>query len=431
VPEDTIEEKFPESALSEALSHNTKTTMSSCTDDNNNQDSFRGFTDHDIDQIRQRAAMILSSLDEEYQPFRDDTNNATTATTTHHSWLNGDVSPSSEAAQITERCRYFDEYGFVLVPNFSNDSEIAAMKQQMADLTRTSWDPSKKTISFRTDEESNTKQGSDDYFLESASRVHFFAEPQSLDAENGSLKPQYCVENNKLAALNKAGHGMHMIPGAFQDYATSKKVKNLVQELGWRDPVVPQSMYIFKQPRIGEPVNSHQDSTFLFTTPRQSCLGLWLALDDATVENGCLWVRPRSHKESLRRQFKRNPKYFGQAAIDSGSNVAEGDLTEPKMIMETLNDDQNVPWEGELPRDWDKDSCKGLFDAGFVPIECKAGDLLAFPGEVDHLSLPNVSESPRHTFQLHLVEGESAGVTWSRTNWLQYPAGTRFLSIKK
>ena len=58
-----------------------------------------------------------------------------------------------------------------------------------------------------------------------------------------------------------------------------------------------------------------------------------------------------------------------------------------------------------------------------MPVECKAGDLLAFPGLLDHLSLPNTSDAPRHTFQLHLVEGPRAGVTWHERNWLQYPTG--------
>ena len=38
------------------------------------------------------------------------------------------------------------------------------------------------------------------------------------------------------------------------------------------------------------PPPPRQDSTFLFTEPHQTCLGLWLALDDATLENGCLWA---------------------------------------------------------------------------------------------------------------------------------------------
>lgn len=297
----------------------------------------------------------------------------------------------------------------------------------MTTLANEQWDPQAKTIAFRTDEESNKTQASDDYFLESSSRVHYFAEADALN-EQGALLPEF--QSNKLAALNKAGHGMHMIPGAFHDYATSEKLRNLVSELTWKDPVIPQSMYIFKQARIGGAVNSHQDSTFLYTTPRQSCLGLWLALDDATLENGCLWVRPKSHVESVRRQLKRNEHYFGKNAIEQGSNIPHGDLSQPKMIMETLETDQQVPWEGLLPNG-SEPPCLGLLEAGFIPVECNAGDLLCFPGELDHLSLANTSHAPRYTFQLHLVEGPKAGVTWAKTNWLQYPKGTPFLSIKK
>lgn len=39
----------------------------------------------------------------------------------------------------------------------------------------------------------------------------------------------------------------------------------------------------------------HQDNTFLYTDPL-TCIGLWVALEDATLENGCLWVLPKSHK---------------------------------------------------------------------------------------------------------------------------------------
>ena len=87
-------------------------------------------------------------------------------------------------------------------------------------------------------------------------------------------------------------------------------------------------------------------------------------------------------------------------------------------------------WEGALPEgSWPPPS-DGLFEAGFVPVECKAGDLLAFPGLLDHLSLPNTSDAPRHTFQLHLVEGPRAGVTWHHRNWLQYPEGRAFPELR-
>ena len=77
-----------------------------------------------------------------------------------------------------------------------------------------------------------------------------------------------------------------------------------------------ESMYIFKQANVGSEVTPHQDSTFLHTSPKQTVLGkflyascfmthilwlihysgMWIALEDATEDNGCLWSVPGSHK---------------------------------------------------------------------------------------------------------------------------------------
>ena len=46
---------------------------------------------------------------------------------------------------------------------------------------------------------------------------------------------------------------------------------------------------VLQQPRIGGEVSVHQDSTFLHTDPL-TVVGLWIALEDATKENGCLWT---------------------------------------------------------------------------------------------------------------------------------------------
>ena len=65
-----------------------------------------------------------------------------------------------------------------------------------------------------------------------------------------------------------------------------------------------------------------------------------------------------------------------------------------------------------------------------APTASISNTLLAFPGLLDHLSLPNTSDAPRHTFQLHLVEGPRAGVTWHERNWLQYPEGRAFPELR-
>jgi len=291
------------------------------------------------------------------------------------------------------------------------------LKRRMESLIE-AWDPTAMALPvFVTDEKDQEKaQGSSDYFLDSADRVHFFLE-KGTQGEDGKLKP----EVDKFRSLNKVGHGLHVADESFKKYSHSDKVLNLVSELGWKDPVLPQSMYIFKQPSIGGEVTSHQDSTFLHTTPRTTCLGLWLALDAATLENGCIWARPGSHKEPVRRIFMRNPEYFG------------GDKSKPQMIFEDGPAGDAVPaceWEGKMPGGWEPPST-GLSEKGFKAVECEVGDLIVIHGSVDHMSLPNTSGKTRDTYQLHLIEGPKEGITWSDKNWLQYPPGRTFPSIAK
>lgn len=58
-----------------------------------------------------------------------------------------------------------------------------------------------------------------------------------------------------------------------------------------------QSQFIFKNPGvIGQPW--HQDS-YYFKFDRQPQVGVWLALSEATLENGCLWVAPGSHRQGM------------------------------------------------------------------------------------------------------------------------------------
>ena len=284
---------------------------------------------------------------------------------------------------------------------------------------------------FRTDAKQEKAQGSSDYFLDSADRIHFFTEVGAAAADGVGLRPSY--RSRKAEALNKVGHALHLRDAVFRGYSNSAKLRELVGALGWVSPVVPQSMYIFKQAGIGGEVTSHQDSTFLFTTPRQTCLGLWLALEDATLTNGCLWVRPGSHHEPVRRAFVRQPQPPAAGGAAGGAATAA-------MGFEQQPEAEPVAWEGALPRSAAPGGLLGgllaalrrlalgsrfddLFAAGFVPVECRAGDLVCFPGTLDHLSLANSTGKSRHTFQLHLVEGPAAGVEWSPRNWLQYPTG--------
>jgi len=300
----------------------------------------------------------------------------------------------------------FNSNGFLHLRSFATRAQCAEMKQQMQELIG-SWDPTKTLAPvFTTAEDQSQAQGSSDYFLDSADRIHFFLEEGAVGAD-GKLKP----DMDKARAVNKVGHGIHVVDEVFKKWSFSNEVRDLVRDLGWRNPTVPQSMFMFKQPRIGGEVTSHQDSCFLHTTPRETCLALWLALDPARLENSCIWVRPGSHHEPIRRTWVRNDDFFLHGKEDA-----------QKMMFKSSPEAKGckaLEWEGKLPEG-------SLYEKGFRPVECDVGDLIVFHGAIDHLSLANTSDKTRDAYLLHLVEGPDEGVTWDKGNWLQYPHGKDF-----
>ena len=136
-------------------------------------------------------------------------------------------------------------------------------------------------------------------------------------------------------------------------------------------------MYIFKQSHIGGEVACHQDSTFLYTKP-ESAVGFWVALEDATIENGCLWVARGKHKGPLRKLFT---KING------------------KMQMITVD-----------PTPFEKTD---------TAVEVKKGSLVLLHGRLPHYSCENKSKKSRHAYSLHIIDGNSV---YPKENWLQRPS---------
>ena len=52
---------------------------------------------------------------------------------------------------------------------------------------------------------------------------------------------------------------------------------------------------VYKQPHSAEPILWHQDNGYTYVEP-QAYLTCWVALTDATLENGCVWVLPGVHR---------------------------------------------------------------------------------------------------------------------------------------
>lgn len=130
-----------------------------------------------------------------------------------------------------------------------------------------------------------------------------------------------------------------------------------------------QSMLFVKPPGF-QGQAWHQDEIYIPTRDR-SLTGGWIALDDATIDNGCLYVIPGSHKWALFDQRQHdNPDEFDFAAESFGFD-----------------------------------------DSAEIPVEVKAGDAVFFNGYLLHRSRRNRSQQFRRVLVNHYMNA------WSRLPW--------------
>jgi len=262
-------------------------------------------------------------------------------------------------------CSAFADTGVIILRDFVATDSCAALRQRALELVD-GFDPrAVRSVFSTTDQE----QLDDSYFVESGDKIRFFLENDAFDA-NGELR------QSKEHSLNKLGHAMHDLDPVFDAFSRTSELAAAVASLGFDDPAIIQSMYIFKPPRIGGEVVCHQDSTYIYTEP-ESCIGFWFALEDATIENGCMYFIPGAHKMPLKQRNYRK---------------ADG-----KLITEILDD---TPWPMEER----------------LAAEASAGSLVIFDGRAPHMSGPNTSNRSRHAYTLHVIDGNCH---YPAENWLQ------------
>ena len=165
--------------------------------------------------------------------------------------------------------------GYLVVPDAIAPATCTEVMARAAEIVAEAADDPVSV--FSTHEQTRT---SDEWFLSSGSAVRCFFEEEAFDADGELVVP---LER----AINKIGHAQHDLDDTYDRFARSTPFATVTEAIGIDDPLLLQSMHIFKQPRIGGEVTCHQDATFLPTDP-QSVMGLWVALEDATLDNGCL-----------------------------------------------------------------------------------------------------------------------------------------------
>ena len=264
----------------------------------------------------------------------------------------------------------FRRDGFLVLPDFVAAERCVELRDRAMELAREHVPPPDKATIFTAD--GRALHASDEYFLTSGETIRCFFEKDAFNMD-GQLRADAHL------CLNKLGHAMHDLDPVFDAFSRTPELAALAGDIGMQDPLLLQSMYIFKQARIGGEVKCHTDHTYLWTEPR-SVVGYWFAIDDATTENGCMWALPGGHRIPVKSRSR-------------------------------LNESRTATVMDEFDRE-------PYPTTGLVPLEAKRGTLILLDGALPHYSGPNHSDRPRHAYTIHVIDGVA---DYLPDNWLQRP----------
>jgi phytanoyl-CoA hydroxylase len=274
---------------------------------------------------------------------------------------------SIENIMTESKAKQYREDGFVVLPNVFSKDYIDELRSEVADIV------SKSNLNELKTKFDTGHSSAEDYFLESGDKIRFFLEKDAFD-KDGNLN--YPLKDS----INKIGHAMHDINPKFINFSYSKEMKYLTNSVGYKKPMLVQSMYIFKNARIGGEVPPHTDNTYIRTKP-SSCMGIWVAFDDAASSNGGMGGVPGSHKTPTNWFLK----------------------------LKDLNGKKYTVYEPEEKPVYDTNKA--------VKLEVEKGSIILLNGDFVHFSYANKSEKQRHAYTLHLIEGQDH--VYENDNWLQ------------
>lgn len=155
-------------------------------------------------------------------------------------------------------------------------------------------------------------------------------------------------------------HFPHKLSAVIYEALSQPAIVNALTRVIGPDVKAMQSMLFTKGE--GKPGQAWHQDEFFIPTRDGSLTGVWIALDDATVENGCLWVLPGSHRPGVIYPDREHDDERFDCAIEA----------------------YDFPYA----------------DDDAVPVEIAAGTALIFNGYLLHRSLPNTG---RHGLRRALV----------------------------
>ncbi|MFC7624701.1 phytanoyl-CoA dioxygenase family protein [Microlunatus sp. GCM10028923] len=188
--------------------------------------------------------------------------------------------------QLTEAdFAQFDELGYLAVRQLLTPDEVAGVLAAMAAvLVR----PGEAMIEYEAWAADRVEAASGDERMDLIRKFMWFVQ-----------------EDDRLTALAK-----------------NDRILSIVRRLcGSEDITMMQDMALLKPPGGGREKPWHQDNAFFALEPGTPIVGVWLALDPATPENGCMHVMPGTHREGPVVHFRRRDWQLCDEDVDRGRDT--------------------------------------------------------------------------------------------------------------
>ena len=168
-------------------------------------------------------------------------------------------------------------------------------------------------------------------------------------------------------------HQPHYISPELNKFIKQKNISRILSKITgahlpfWDGAVkCMQSMYFVKGP--GMPGNNWHQDEYAIPTRDRSLTAAWIAIDNVTLKNGCLWVIPKSHQKGYLYPKHEHGEY----------------------------DDYDYA-----------ESAFGFSELEKIPVPMSAGDVLFFNGYLLHKSEKNTTKTYRRALALHYMNSYS------------------------
>jgi phytanoyl-CoA hydroxylase len=248
------------------------------------------------------------------------------------------------ASQISE----YHENGYLAFTDVLSPEELQGAREGLSALIE------RLRISAKADFKRTKVQNTTGAYLKCPSS-NFFLQLESQTDPASDTPEEFELKVRKLMHY----HDQHPLI----DYISKRhpKIRGILDAILGANAILFQDMALVKPPFIGSEKPWHQDDAYFSVTPLDSIMGIWIALDSAEVENGCMHVLPGKHRTPLKH-------YHG---IDC-------------QILETELD-----------------------ASAATPVELPAGGAMFFHGLLPHETPPNRSPLRRRALQFHFRSADS------------------------